>query len=328
VNPNSSVTIQLDGALAGPAYRLGEQSEYIAYATARAVDRPGAGEVPFDSLLVVLSEMFSTRQARRVLKTPNRYYRMESNRVVLSSSKSIIRNLPADLRWTRTCCCFAIADLNTPARRGAALVSAALAGTDAPRSNLFLSRFIGVDRKTVAAWSKDRVISERILKKVPNWTVANGNRLSLANSWICPAPSGRGSVRLQAALRSRLMRKPEGATGTEGLRRKYFQTPKGMYQELTRVKAEVGLNGLRRAIDRIGSLQLKTRDGYRQFDSSVALAFLGLARTDHPTINAKREEKSEPAIAGVVRRNVTATGATKSRRHPVPRYGVSSERSN
>jgi hypothetical protein len=48
-------------------------------------------------------------------------------------------------------------------------VAAALAGVDNPRSNAFLSRFVGVDRKTIAVWLRDPVIRDQILDKVPSW---------------------------------------------------------------------------------------------------------------------------------------------------------------
>ena len=64
---DASLVLRLDASLAAAAYRQGEQSAFIAYATARALDPGGAGVVPTKVLRRALERMFSKRQVDRIL---------------------------------------------------------------------------------------------------------------------------------------------------------------------------------------------------------------------------------------------------------------------
>src|SRR5438094_463584 len=80
----------------------------------------------------------------------------------------------------------------------------------------------GAGRNATSARPKDLGIDRCVLENGPARSAVRGRRRPLPTRWLSPAPSGRGSVRMQARLRSRLMRKPQRLTATEGLRRIYF----------------------------------------------------------------------------------------------------------
>lgn len=165
------VTITLPASLAAAAHQLGEDASFVAYGTARALDSRGSGRVWLDDLADALTDVFSARQVRRIIGAQNRYFEVEGRRARLSGQQVIIEGLPEglDLFFSRHSRSFPLRLLDSRPRRGAALVAAALAGVDNPRSNAFLSRFVGVDRKTIAVWLRDPVIRDQILDKVPSW---------------------------------------------------------------------------------------------------------------------------------------------------------------
>ncbi len=144
----------------------------MVFVAARALDGDGAGRVPLHDVRRACCELFSARQLERVLRQPEskRYWEVERRFLRLRSERSILASFPCEVLNSDHARRLPLSVLDSRPRRGAALLSAVLAGIDAPRSNAFVSRFAAVDRKTVSRWMKDPVVRDQILLRVPAWS--------------------------------------------------------------------------------------------------------------------------------------------------------------
>jgi hypothetical protein len=100
-----------------------------------------------------------------------RYWDVEPRFLRLHSSEAVVCSFPCEVLASNRAVRLEAALLNSRQRRGAALLAAVLAGTEAPRSNAFISRFAGVDRQTVSRWMEDPVVRGEILRRVPERAV-------------------------------------------------------------------------------------------------------------------------------------------------------------
>ena len=103
------------------------------------------------------------------------------------------------------------------------------------------------------------------------------DRRSLPNRWTSSQPASRASVRLQSALRSRLMRDPlMGTTGTGRLRRKYFGSATELHKALVDRMREVGFERLRIEVAAQGSLYFRRGEGFEQLTAESLPSFMGI----------------------------------------------------
>ena len=170
----SSLMVTIPAAVASGSHQLGEESPLVLFAAARALDGAGSGRVRLDDLWAEVTALFSRKQFDRVINSEQgaRYWEHDRFFLRLRSSASIVQTFPCEILPSLAAARFPLALLNTRPRRGAALLAAMLAGIDVPRSNQFINRFAGVDRKTVARWMRDPVIAEQILLRIPQWAEA------------------------------------------------------------------------------------------------------------------------------------------------------------
>lgn len=168
----TDLVVIIPACLASGAHQMGEESSLVLFVAARALDRQGSGRVRLDDIRRACRDLFSSRQLARVLSDPAsiRYWELEARFLRLRSQAAIVKSFPCEILLSEHARKFPLAILNSRPGRGAALLSAILAGIDRPRSNAFVSRFGGVDRKTVSRWMDDAVIKEHILQRVPAWT--------------------------------------------------------------------------------------------------------------------------------------------------------------
>lgn len=163
--------VTIPGALASGAHQLGEESALIVYVAARALDVAGSGRVTRTAVLEVCAALFSRKQLQRTLVSGpgERYWELEPHFLRLLSVAAIVCSYHCPVLGSVVAARFPLALLDTRQRRGAALLAAVLTGIEVPRANQFISRFAGVDRKTVSRWMKDPVIAKQILLRVPQW---------------------------------------------------------------------------------------------------------------------------------------------------------------
>lgn len=158
--------MNFDAPFAAGALRLGEASEYVVFATGRALDKAASGRVPDAALRQALSFAFSQRHAERLLE-PNRWFDHAGGYVVLTGHTRIVESLVADgvelsRHMQRTS--FPLVWLSTRPRRTAALLGTVLA-EETPRSHALIQRLTGVSRTTLYRLMNDPFITTKILTK-------------------------------------------------------------------------------------------------------------------------------------------------------------------
>lgn len=168
----AALVIDLHAPFAAPANLLGEESQYIAWSAARALDPRGSGRVRTDDFINTLCLAWSRKQAIRILKSAKaaRWWELEPNFVRLAGQEPVLNSFEVELPSAIQGLAFRLADLNTRPRRTAALV-AAVVGDVAPRSLAYIQRFCGVDRNTLYRLRKDPFIASHILRVKPEWAV-------------------------------------------------------------------------------------------------------------------------------------------------------------
>lgn len=145
-----SLVIQVPACLAAPVHWSAEESEFLLYLSARALDPYGAGRVPIEALCAELAGLWSPKQFKRLLtsKKSARYWEMDRGFLRLHGIASIVTSFPECFPSSKALY-FPLSFLHSRQRRGAALLAPLVATADAPRSIAFVERFTGVNRKTV-----------------------------------------------------------------------------------------------------------------------------------------------------------------------------------
>lgn len=167
------LTVTIPAALASGAHQAGEESALIVFLCARALDARGSGRVLISGVKEECEALFCGRQLRRILESREggRYWTRDRSFLRLHSEARILVSYPGEVLSSAGAVRFPLALLDSRTRRGAALLAAVLAGIDKPRSNQFIGRFAGVDRKTISRWMKDPVIAGSILQRTPAWAM-------------------------------------------------------------------------------------------------------------------------------------------------------------
>ena len=166
----SGLEIVLHAPLAAAAHKLGDESQYIVWATARAMDPRGSGRVSYDAIARELSSAFSKKQIGRILRSTKgqRWWDLELDYLRLTGQEALLEGFEVELPVAIGSRRFLLADLDTRPRRTAALLAAVVAG-EGPRSYAFISRFCGVDRSTIRRLLRDEFISAHILNSHAEW---------------------------------------------------------------------------------------------------------------------------------------------------------------
>ncbi len=170
-DPDGWLRVLIPAQLASGAHQTGEETEFIVYLVARALDTRGEGRVETLGVARELRQAISGKQLNRAIagEKGRRYWEVEGPWLRLRAQVRILESFECELVNSDLGREFPVSVLDNRKRRGAALFSAIVAGHDAPRTNEFIHTVAKIDRKTLAGWVADPVIRRHILRKEPQW---------------------------------------------------------------------------------------------------------------------------------------------------------------
>jgi hypothetical protein len=165
------LVVKFEAPLASLAHQGGAESQYLAYAIARALDVAGSGRVLQSQVKVELAGTMSGVQTGRVLAHPKgrTFWHVDRQYLQLHAAELITLRSRFELPSTTTARAFPLCLLDSRQRRGAAIAVPIVADQGAPRSFHYISRFTRIDHNTVRGWLKDPVILDQILRRETRW---------------------------------------------------------------------------------------------------------------------------------------------------------------
>lgn len=286
------VVVTFPAALASGAHQAGEESVFLVYRVARALDPRGSSRTQLAAVDRVCSSLFSRKQYRRILDDPRgrRYWTMEGEHLVLRAEAAILRSFVPEYEIlnSRAALSFPVTLLNNRQRRGAAVLAAVLAGTTLV-SNAFISRFTKVDRGTISGWQTDPTIRDHILARTPEFALSEGDRIRLPNSYTANAETARSSFLLGKGLRS--LRCDEG---TEAPKRRYFESPVELAKAIRRWQA-AGLD-VAAQVRGLGAVYVRAFNGWQQLQPRDVLALAGTS--PQPLDTSHHHDRDYPRAPG------------------------------
>ncbi len=163
--------MQLPARLASGAQQSGEHAQVFIYAIARALDTDGSGRV---AVLDVARELRLAYRGNRIARwleheKSARYWTVDRQYLRIHGIVKVLESFECELPDNDFGIQLSTRWLDTRSRRGAALLAAVLAGMEMPRSRDFIWKFTRVDRKTISAWRRDRIVGTQILRSMPQW---------------------------------------------------------------------------------------------------------------------------------------------------------------